>query len=495
LETPSAARLEDIRRQADRFIAELHEEYYRHYAGLKETFDLAPIFERHAAVTELDTALAVGAAVDGDARTRWLWRFTCEGYLGSVVRDHVERVARAETELVAEVDGERIPYRGLRPAMANEPDRDRRRRLEDLRNELMEQHLVPIQLEAYAETARAARLLGHGSYLELYRDGFAMELDGLADECRTLLDETEQLWVETGDRLLRKRAGVGLEEAARWDMPRVMRASTWDDHFPAGRMIAALEATLSDLGVDVKEQENVHLDVEQRPLKSPRAFCAPIEVPDKVMLVIQPMGGPDDWFALFHEAGHAQHFAHAAPELPFEARRLGDSAVSEGWATLLQHLVDEPEWLARRLDFPRPDVFAGEETANELYLVRRYCAKLLYELELHAGAEPAALRERYVELLSDALKIEPSPSDFLADVDAGFYVSSYLRSWALEAQIRDYLRSEFGNRWFARRDAGDLLRELWSLGQQPTAEELLQDVTGERLEMAAVGERARERLR
>ncbi len=126
--------------------------------------------------------------------------------------------------------------------------------------------------------------------------------------------------------------------------------------------------------------------------------------------------------------------------------------------------------------------------------MRRYCAKLLYELELHAGADPAALRERYVELLSDALEIEPSPSDFLADVDPAFYVSSYLRSWALEAQLREYLRSEFGNRWFARRGAGDLLRELWSLGQQPTAEELLRDVTGDRLEMAAVGERARERL-
>ena len=44
--------------------------------------------------------------------------------------------------------------------------------------------------------------------------------------------------------------------------------------------------------------------------KSPRAFCAPIEVPGKVMLVIQPIGGKDDWEALFHEAGHTEHYAH-----------------------------------------------------------------------------------------------------------------------------------------------------------------------------------------
>jgi hypothetical protein len=56
------------------------------------------------------------------------------------------------------------------------------------------------------------------------------------------------------------------------------------------------------------------------------------------------------------------------------------------------------------------------------------------------------------------------------------------------------LRSELGNEWFARREAGDLLRELWSLGQEPTADGLLKDVTGATLEMAAVGDRIRERL-
>ena len=105
------------------------------------------------------------------------------------------------------------------------------------------------------------------------------------------------------------------------------------------------------------------------------------------------------------------------------------------------------------------------------------------------------MRNRYVEILGDALKINPSPTDYLGDIDAGFYVSSYLRSWAFESQLRDFLRQEFGNAWFASRDAGSLLRELWSLGQKPTAEELLEDVTGATLEMEAVADRIRETLR
>ena len=80
------------------------------------------------------------------------------------------------------------------------------------------------------------------------------------------------------------------------------------------------------------------------------------------------------------------------------------------------------------------------------------------------------------------------------DIDGSFYVTGYLRSWAFEAQLRDFLRGEFGKEWFTRREAGDLLRELWALGVGPTAEGLLYDVTGARLEMASVVERIREGL-
>jgi hypothetical protein len=492
---PSDRELDALREEADRFIGELDAEYYAHYAGLKEDFELAPIYERHATLAELETARSVGAAVDGDRRRRELWRFTCDGYLGNLTREHAERTAQLEASLTASVDGEETGFRMLGPRIANEPDRDTRRRLSDVRHELREEHLNPIQLDSWRATHAGARELGAESYLALHRDGFAMELDRLADGCRALLDETERLWEETADPLFRARAGIGLAEAERWDVPRVLRATEWDPQFPSGRMVPALEGTLADLGIDLRSQSNVHLDVEQRPLKSPRAFCAPIEVPGKVMLVIQPIGGPDDWRALFHEAGHTEHFAHASADLPVEDRRLGDNAVTEGWAALFERLVDDPGWLSRRLDFGRPHDFAYESTVTELYFVRRYSAKLLYELEFHATDDVTTMSGRYVELLGDALKIEPSPVDYISDLDPGFYASAYLRSWAFEAQLRDFLREEFGTTWFARREAGSLLRELWALGQQPTAEELLADVTGATLDMAAVGDRARETLR
>jgi hypothetical protein len=491
----SDSELDSYREQADRFIAELDEEFYLHYAGLKETFDLAPIYERHSNLTQIDVVKSVGLSVNGGERVRELWRFACEGYFGELTREHAERVAALEAELKLSVDGEEIPYRMARPAMANELDRGKRERIDERATEILEERMNPIHLDSARSVQEAALDLGADNYLELYRKVLpSSALDELAPQCRALLDSTEQLYEDAADRLFRSRVGVGLSEARRWDIPRLFRAPNWDELFAADRMLPALEGTLSDLGIDLQSQENVHLDLEERPSKSPRAFCAPIEVPDRIMLVIQPMGGADDWRALFHEAGHAEHFANTSRDLTMEEKRLGDNAVTEGWAMLLQHLTDDPDWLTRRLDFARPHDYAVEGAAGLLYLVRRYAAKILYEVEFYAADDPTTMRDRYVELLGDALKIEPAPENYLFDIDPGFYVSSYLRAWAFEAQLRAYLREKFGNRWFASRDAGSLIRELWGEGQRMRAEEMLKEVTGSTLEMEAVADRVREVL-
>jgi hypothetical protein len=161
---------------------------------------------------------------------------------------------------------------------------------------------------------------------------------------------------------------------------------------------------------------------------------------------------------------------------------------------LLQHLTDEPAWLMQMLTFQRPGEYAIEGATGLLYFVRRYAAKILYELEFHAAEDVTTMRERYAELLSDALKIDVTPVNYLADIDSGFYVSSYLRSWAFEAQLRSFLKEKFGTKWFASRDAGSLLRELWGEGQKMRAEEMLKEVTGSTLEMETVAERVREVL-
>ena len=490
----TAADLDRFRERADRFIAEQDEEFYLHYSGQKRTLELEPIYERHADLTSLEQAKALEEEVNGGYGVRELWRFACEGYIANLTRGQAERIAELEATLETTLDGETIPYRELRPRISNEEDRDQRRRLEAELGRLTDEHLNPIHLETVEIVRQAARELGGGTYRDLYVERFGWRLEELAAQCRTLLAETEQLYEEQADRLFRARVGVSLAEAGRWDTLRLFRGQAWDPYFPPDRMVPALEWTLQALGIDLRAQENVHLDVDPRPTKDPRPFCVAIEVPERVMLVMKPMGGPFDWQAFFHEAGHAEHFANTSPELKLEEKRLGDKAVTEGWASLLQHVTREAGWLAKMLDFPKPAEYAAETTVGLLYFVRRYAAKLLYELEFHAAPDARPLAARYVELLGDALKIEPNPATYLVDIDPGFYVSEYLRSWAFEAQLREYLRRRYGNEWFASAKAGGELVELWSEGQKPTADALLQDVTGSELDLEAVAVRIRESL-
>jgi hypothetical protein len=225
------------------------------------------------------------------------------------------------------------------------------------------------------------------------------------------------------------------------------------------------------------------LDLESRPNKTPRAFCAPVIVPGEVYLVLTPIGGREDFSIMFHEAGHTEHFAHIGAELAFEFRYLGDAAISETFAFLFQHLIDTPAWLERRLEITDATQLAAYARANRLIYLRRYAAKLAYELELHSSEHPLEqMRSRYSELLGSALGVAWSGETYLSDVDPGFYCAGYLRAWALEAHLRAHLRARFGEAWFEVREAGDLLRALWRDGMRLSAEELLGELTGERLD-------------
>jgi hypothetical protein len=481
--------LDEYRAEGDRFLAALHEEYYLQLSGQKAELALEPIYDRHADLMTPSTCLELRRLVEqgtGQPGAVELWRFACEGLLGRVNAADEERVAGLEATLSADVGGLSIGYRDLRPAIANEPDRERREQLERARVALTDE-LNPLYREMLERMREAAAELGGATYRALY-ERFGFDLETLASQCERFLADTEELHASAFDRLLRARLGVGLDEARRSDIPRLLRSERWDDGFPSGGMLPALEATLRELGVDLRAQRNVTLDLEARPGKDPRAFCAPIEVPGRIVLCIKPIGGIDDWRALFHEAGHTEHFAHASAALPFEARHLGDNAVTEAWAFLLEHLVTDPAWLARRLDLGRIDELASESASVLLYFVRRYCGKLLYELELHGGAGLDEMPARYAERMLQATRIEHPESDALADVDTGFYVISYLRAWALEAQLAAHLRDEFGTAWFASRKAGSLLRELWHEGQGMDADRLCDELTGTELDLAALTE-------
>jgi len=134
-------------------------------------------------------------------------------------------------------------------------------------------------------------------------------------------------------------------------------------------------------------------------------FCAPVRVPDEVYLVMRPHGGQTDYQTLLHELGHALHFAYTRADYPFEYRWVGDNSVTESYAMLFDHLMQHPRWLLRYSGLGKRELppFLRAAALEELQFLRRYCAKLIYEVQLHGGQLSwDVIPDLYVETLTEA---------------------------------------------------------------------------------------------
>jgi hypothetical protein len=472
--------LEGYRAEAEAFASALDREYYLHFSGRRSSYDIEPIYDRHAALFSRE-------AVEGlrEAGSRELLRFAAEGHLDQATKAERAEIARREASLELELDGERLPFRAAAVVQANEPDPERRGRLEAARLELVERELNPLLLEVLERSRALVSELGWPSLRVMCEELSGIDLGALGRQTAALLDATEPTYEGTVEPQLRQELGFGFERLRRCDLPAFFRAPGLDELFPNERLLEALDRTRRGLGLEEGSPGRVILDVEQRPLKSPRAFCAPVRVPEEVYLVIPRIGGRDDYEALMHEAGHAEHYANVRPELNFEARYLGDNSVTEGFAFLFEELAADDAWLRDVAGIADPAPVLAHARASKLVFLRRYAAKLTYELGLHGDDGVPGARETYARELGAALHVEWPAASWLTDLDSYFYAACYLRAWALETVLRGALRERYGPRWFAEREAGALLRSLWGEGQAQLAEELALDLAGAPLELSA----------
>jgi len=467
------------RADAEEFVSSLDREYYLHFAGLQDEFDIEAIYERHAELFSRDNVERLR-----EEGTRQLVEFAVHGLMGRDTKAEQAELARREAALEIEVDGERMPYRQAAVVQVNEPDPDRRAAIEDARLEAAAAELDPLLREVLERSHALTAELGWPSMRAMCEDLSGIDLGALEAQTSGFLEATDEAYEGLLTGPLERELGFGFERLRRSDFGFFFRAPTLDPAFTDARLLPSLEQTLEGLALN---PPGVRFDVDQRPKKTPRAFCAPVRIPDEVYLVIARRGGRDDYEALFHEAGHAQHFAHMPGGLPMEDRYLGDNSITESFAFLFQHLTQNPAWLRARLDVTEPEPIEAQARAAKLVYLRRYAGKLSYELELHS-APPALdpLREVYSRRLSDALHVDWPGQSWLSDVDPFFYAAAYIRAWALETHVRRLLTERFGELWFDEPEAGEFLVSLWAQGQRMRGDELLIELTGAELDFSAL---------
>jgi hypothetical protein len=446
--------------------------------------EIAAIYARYPELFEPQSAqarLAEHTQSASDVEARYLALFAVDGYLEDQVKELTEEITNTELSATVPWDGEDIPFRQVRSVLAQERDQARRHDLHGRQMAVVSQ-VHDRRTERFQNLHEEARSLGFEGYSTLYDGLKGLGLPDLSEAMSTLLSETEAVF---GQRLEGALSSIGVhpDSADTSDIAFSFRAQQFDRYFPSERMVRSLLRTMAGLGLMKGDDFGFHLDITPRPKKSSRAFCSPITVPEEVYLVIKPQGGSDDYDSLFHEAGHASHYSRVSPDLSWAMRCLGDTDITESYAFLFHYLVHNARWLRDVLGLP---LSAAEEYRSfvlfkKTWFLRRYAAKLHYELVLHSD-DPAKTCEVYEPTLHQALQVRIAPEMSLADVDDGFYVAQYLRAWVFEAMLRRFLEQEFGASWWTSRDAGWLLRDWWWRGQQLPLAELAQEIGYEGLD-------------
>lgn len=458
-------------------------------AGHKPNAELRPVYERFghvlgpAALELTRDAFRTASPNSDDWRSaRALLDWEVEYQASQRLAELDERlIAWEATAVIHLADGRDVPYQRAAVELSTESDRDERRALDDARAALVERELAPLRAERLQRERDLIESLEIApDYIASFEALSGIDLRALAAECERFLRETQSMWADVHGEAVRRELGITPGEATRADALALLRAPRFDAYFPGAEKEPAIRRQVLEMGIDPDASGRIIYDLGPRPGKRSRGFCAPVRVPAEVYLVLLPYGGAMDYRGFLHELGHALHFGYMRADLPFEFRCLGDNSITEGYAMLFDHLLHDGGWLLRYTALGKPRVAEYRRAAafEELHFLRRYSAKLLYELRLYGGGDSwSSLPDAYVDILSSATTFQHRPADAFVDVDPRFYSARYLRAWQLQAALRETLVRQFDSDWYRNPSAGPwVVRELFGEGQRELASELAERV-------------------
>jgi hypothetical protein len=483
---------DDLVTRGEALHTDLGRESYLTGAGLKTDPAFQQIYERYRDL-QCDAAVEIARA-SGVAP---LFEWVVDLRVGRRVAASEEQQLIWEQQAVLRVDQRAVPYLRAAIELQNSADRGWRIALDRARALTGAEGLNALRRERFLTERDVVLGFGAGAdYVASIAALSGIDLVALGDQADRLLRDTRDLYAEALARLVHRRLGIPVADLVRADTGWAFRADQFDAAFPPQALLPTALRQMGEMGLDATEQGRVRFDTEERDGKQPRAFCVPVRVPDEVYLVLRPAGGHADYRTFWHELGHAMHFAAVDRERPFHERWLGDNSVTEGFAMLWDHLTLDGGWIATYSELGRRGSGAEGEIREllfelavaELYMLRRYAAKLHYEIALHRS-DYEQVAPLYAELLTEATRFRFPEEDFLRDVDPGFYAARYLRAWQLEAALAGALVEQFDHDWYRNPRAGGFVRDLMRRGQAEDAGRLAENVTGAPLSFAPVIQR------
>mgnify|MGYP000004545710 CR=1 FL=1 len=479
--------LNDYRQRFGEFQTAIHREEYLFRSGRKAACDKHYFYREYSdlfqlsALAELRTRLAETSAYRETERQsiQRLIAFACEGHLQTRVRELSDEIEAYEAASRITWEGGKVAFSALDGLLANEADAPRRRELAARRADLV-QGTKDLRAERWARLHEDVRSqfgeFAPESYLAAQQEWRGVDYQNLAQQASQILEKTESAFANALTPLLARETGLAREDAIPADLDYLQRYARFDHFFASDRLPTVYHQLFADFGFKTDSQDNVTLELNACANQSSAVFCAPIRIPEEIKLVATLSGGQANARDFLRVAGQTQLYAWTSRNLHPEFRFVGDAAVPLAWGFLLESLLREEAWLLSTFGFVENLALRQALGVFKLLSVRKQAALLNYEVAFHDGTLRENAGRRYAESLGEALQVRCDETDHLRAIDDTLASADVLRACAFEAQLSDYLKTQFGSRWWASRKAGEMLIDLWNTGRRYTVEELARQI-------------------
>ena len=418
-------------------------------------------------------------------RYRFLYRDISGSFLGEKTKKLDDQVLDLQAREKVIVGKDTIAFRDIDGMIFNEKNEIRRKELYYSQGEMTIDKINPVLKQRLDILQSTVRQLGYENYSDYQEKTRWIDFDSLEVICKEFLEKTAPIYRKLLSEAAKKTLNKKIEDIKVYDRARLFRGEDFDKYFPKEKMVRVFKSTMSDMGINLAAQKNIHLDDQDRPEKEPRPATYCIVVPDDIRVLVKPVGGYDDYLSLFHEMGHAEHSACTKAK-EYEFKDLGDYGVAEMFAYIFENIVSNPIFVKDKLGMDQKDIkeFTKINLLYNISSLRSYCAKFIFERQLHSGnPDPVAV---YQQASTKAQFLSRSRREaemvYLLYGDESFYSVNYLEAWLLDAQLRAKLKEKFGGNWFQKKECGEYLGSLWATGMEYTSEEMVKLIGYDKLD-------------
>ncbi len=408
---------------------------------------------------------------EDERKVRRLRHYLISAILKRDTQDVEHYLTEMRTQGTAQLGDKSLGLDELQQVMATEADRDLRQQAYYAWIPELQKENAVIEERTRIEDSTALDL-GYGDLAAICQERQQLDYALLSEQARSTIQRTDSLFRELAEEVVPKLSGLKVDMLRGYDVAFLLETSPYDRYFRKANQLERCEAVLAQMGLTFGNSPRP-LFVRQSGRSISRPATYPVTIPDDIRVVLPSDSGHWATSALLHEFGHALHWLNTE-EREFEFTQLGAGALQEAYAFLIEGLLDEPDIVAKAFGIPHSEVgeFLRQRAYVQLLATRSYCSDLLFEQRVYGGA--ADLRSVYEEIK------RPLGAHGWSEVDRemlyrrldGFASAEYLTGWFLAAQLRERLRAEFGDRWFASSAAGDFLKELWKYGTRKSELEI-----------------------